>query len=577
MLRYTILLCCLTFLLNDVASQVAPEKTNFRAPLTIPIILSGNFCELRPNHFHTGLDIKTGGTIGKTVVSIEEGYVSRLFYSHWGYGLAVYITHPNGYTSLYGHLSQFSPKILKKVRAIQEEKQSETFNYYLDSGEIVVKKGEKIGLSGTSGSSYAPHLHFEIRETATDYAMNPLLFGFKISDKTKPDVKGIKVYPLSPDATVNGEHKEVYIKTTRKKSGSYSLSKELKAHGKIGLGLHATDRLDGAGNVCGVFNVDLYNGKERIYNHNMRFMDFDKNRYINHHMDYIAYNVKKKNIHKTFLKGNNELPIYKTVNKGILTIKTDSTYRIKYDIKDAYGNTSKLNFSIEGEDKPQSLYKEDKSSCTRYLNHQQGFFFDTVNFTVLMAQGTIYDDHCFSYSSYTDSTKNLLSNVHVMNNKDIPVHHYFPIQITPKIKFDSTYWDKLIIVELTEKGYQINRKGIYVNGAVHTRIREYGEYAVNIDTIMPFIAMVTKEKSLAKLTKSSKIWFKISDNLSGIKTYKAYLDGKWVLSNYNRRNGKLFVNLAHTKVKGGKHNLKLIISDERGNRREKVIDIVVKY
>lgn len=560
---------------NVFFGQKPIDSTNFGSPLKIPLVLSGNFCEMRPNHFHTGLDIKTQGGIGKEVISIEEGYVSRIYYSHWGYGLAVYITHPNGYTSVYAHLSSFSKKIEKKVKEIQEQQESETFNEYLKPNEIVLKKGELIGLSGSSGSSYAPHLHFEIRDTKTELAMNPLLFGFNIKDTKNPDIKGVKLYPISDDAIINGEHKAVYISAKSTGNNSYSLRESVKAYGDIGIGIHTTDKLNAAGNVCGVYEVEMKVNNETIYGHQMKYMDFDKSRYINHHKDYDEYHINKKNIHKNFIVGNNELDIYKNLkNNGVLTVKTDSIYKVNYLVKDAYFNKSSLSFSISGEKKPEKSFKPNKTNCTRYFDYDKGVFFDTTNFTLLMAKGTIYNSHCFNYEAIRDSS--YLADIHIVNSEEIPVHGYFQLLIKPRENWAKKYQDKLIVVELTDKGYQINREGTYVNGLVHTRVRAYGRYTLNIDTVSPYIQLQTNEKSLTSLKSSSRIDFKIGDNLSGLDTYKAYLNGKWILANYNRKRGTLSVNLSNGAPIKGDNKLKIELVDERGNTKSEVVEFTVK-
>lgn len=558
----------------NIKAQLAIDSVSFRSPLTIPLILSGNFGELRPNHFHTGLDMKTGGVTGKKVVSIEDGYVSRIAFSHYGYGRVIYIDHPNGYTSVYAHLSKFSTKIEKRVRQIEREEENEVFNVYLDSTDLVLTKGELIGLSGNSGSSMAPHLHFEIRETESEHPVNPLLFGFKIADRTKPDIKGVKFYPLSENSTVNGRHKDLYVKTVRVSSGNYKLSKPVKAHGEIGLGAHATDRLDGAGNVCGIYNLDLYCNKEQIFNHNLRFMDFDVNRYINHHKDYNEYHKKRRNIHKNYLKGNNKLPIYgEKKNNGIITAQADSVYHIKYDIIDAYGNKSKLNFDIKGDTAPKRIFQKDVSKYVRHFEYAKSNYFDTTNFNALMAENALYDNEWIKYSVKKDT--NFLSDIHVFNSKDVPVHKYYKLQIKPNIAFDSTTNAKLMIVEINKRGQKVNRKGEFIDGFVSTRVREFGKYAVAIDTIKPSVVLKSSRKYLNALKKTSKLYFRISDNLSGIKSYKAYIDGEWILSNYSRKRARLYVDFGKSKITSGTHKLKVVVTDERGNVNSSVVEIKV--
>jgi hypothetical protein len=555
-------------------SQQPIDSTNFRSPLTIPLIVAGNFGELRSNHFHTGLDIKTGGVKGKKTVSIEAGFISRIAVSHYGYGNVLYIDHPNGYTSVYAHLSKFSDKINKKVRAIQQEQESEAFDVKVDSYELRLAKGEYIALTGNSGSSFAPHLHFEIRETGSEHPVNPLLFGFTISDKTKPDIKGIKFYPLSSSSTINGIHKEVYVSTSRISTGNYKLSLPIKAYGEIGLGTHSTDRLDGAGNVCGIFNLDMYCDDKKVFNHNLTYMDFSLSRYINQHKDYYEFHKRRRNIHKNFLKGNNLLPIYGTkINNGIIDVKTDSTYEIKYDIKDSFGNISYLNFEIKGENKPLTETIEDTSNCIRYFNYSTPNYFDTANFNILMDANTLYDNQCISYNAKQGN--NLLSKIHTIVDEDIPVHKYYKLQIKGDTTFDSVTNSKLLIVDINLKGQKINRGGEFLNGYVSTRVNEFGSYAVAIDTIKPYVLLKKGAKSLQALRNNSKLTFSISDNLSGIDSYKVFIDNKWILSNYNRRNGRLTVDLVNTALTKGTHILKVIITDERQNVNESIMDIKI--
>lgn len=565
-----LLFVVLLFQFTGLKSQLSPDSTNFRAPLEIPLVLAGNFCELRPNHFHTGLDIKTKGVVGQKVVSIEEGYVSRIFYSHYGYGLAIYVTHPNGYTSLYAHLSKFNPTILKKVRAIQQENESETFDVLLDSGEISLNKGQQIGLSGTSGSSYAPHLHFEIRDTKKGVAVNPLKFGFKIKDNIKPDIKGIKVYPLNDSSHVNGTNRAQYISTI-KINGAYQLTKPIKANGAIGFGIHTTDRLNAAGNICGVYSIDLSVDNAKIYNHTMDHMDFDKNRYINHHMDYVEFTVKKRNIHKNYLLGNNKLSIYHdVVNNGILNIKNDSLYKVGYNVVDAYGNESKLKFKVSGVG---ALAERLTTTCKKEFIYNEVNYFDTTNFTLLMGEGAIYKNHCLVYKYEADS--NQLAGFHVINNKQTPIHQYVDLAIGLNKSVDSSLEDKLLIVEQNEKGYLLAHGGTFLNGRVHTKVRAYGKYSIRMDNTKPVIRMLTKQSMLTRLKSNSTIKFKITDNLSGIKTYKAFIDEKWVLSNYNRKRASLAVRLQNSKISKGKHQLKIMVIDERGNEQVLLKDINV--
>ena len=554
--------CCF---FTGLFSQVKPKNADFGPPLKIPLVLAGNFCELRPNHFHTGLDIKTQGRQGLAVTSIADGFVSRIAYSHYGYGLVLYIDHPNVYTSVYAHLRSTNETIAKKIKEIQYKEKSETFNVYLDSTDLLVKKGEVIGLSGSSGSSYAPHLHFEIRQTKTEYAVNPLLFDFDIKDTRKPDIKGVKVYPLDDSSSVYGKQEAVYVPV---RNGT--VTKSISANGKIGLGIHATDRLNAAGNVCGVYSIDLFANKDKIYHHNMELMDFDKNRYINHHKDYVEYTFNKRNIHKNFIKGNNQLPIYDSLkNNGILRINKGDVIDVSYIIKDVYENTSRLKFKIIGvEGKP-----KEHESCSHELLWDKPNAFDTTDFGFLMAPLTLYDDQCLRYKK--SNASGFLSDVHLINSYRIPVQKYFTIKIKPTVQLSDEFNNKLLIVFQDKKGRLQARGGEFLEGYVHTKVREYGPYGLMIDTIAPYCNWVTNINSLKGLNKNSKIQWKIGDNLSGLNTYNVYIDDKWVLAVYNRKRNTLTFDLSDTDIKPGTYNLTLRLSDERQNKYEEVVKLTI--
>ena len=547
-------------------SQVEPKNANFGPPLKIPLVLAGNFCELRPNHFHTGLDIKTQGRQGLDVTSIADGFVSRIAYSHYGYGLVLYIDHPNGYTSVYAHLRSTNTVIAKKIKEIQYAEKSETFNVYLDSTELLVKKGEVIGVSGSSGSSYAPHLHFEIRETKTEYAVNPLLFNFEIKDTRKPDIKGVKVYPLDDSSSVYGKQDAVYVPV---RNGI--VTKSIRAHGQIGLGIHATDRLNAAGNICGVYSVELLVDEEKIYQHNMRYMDFEKNRYINHHKDYEEYTFNRKNIHKNYIKGNNTLPIYDSLkNNGVIYINEADEIAVDYIIKDAYSNTSRLKFKIYGE---KQISKNNAENCFQELLWDKPNAFDTTNFGFIMSPKTIYDNHCLNYRR--SNKQGFLSDVHTLNSYRIPVQQYYTIKIAPNIKLSEDLNDKLLVTYIDRKGKQQSRGGEYLEGYVHAKVRDYGSFGLMIDTTAPYCIWITDTSTLKNLKNNSTIKWKIGDNLSGLDSYMVTIDDQWVLAEYDRKRNGLSVNLNDLKLAPGKHTLVIAVLDERKNKYENSIVINV--
>ncbi|MEN8927872.1 MAG: M23 family metallopeptidase [Flavobacteriales bacterium] len=551
-------------------AQVSPIEANFRSPLDIPLIVAGNFGEVRSNHFHTGMDFKTMGVEGKNIYAIEDGYISRIAFSHYGYGRALYITHPNGYTSVYAHLSKFKSPIAEYAKNYQYSVQEETYNVYLDSGELVVKKGQIVALGGNSGSSSAPHLHFEIRETDTENPMNPMLFGYKITDSKKPMINNLKIYPLDDQALINGVGVRKVIPVKKDKKGNYYINQEIRAHGNIGFALHSTDRLN-ARNICGLYTLDLTVNGSDLFSHKMDKLDFSTNRYVNHHVDYLRHKRNNQTFHKSFMKGNNLLDIYSYVDNGYLYAENDSVYTMKYVTKDFSGNTSSLVFKVKGDDNEIPIKTYVTISCVRELKYNESNYFDTTGFNFLMAENTLYDDMCFFYNKKIDSTYH--SDIHDMMTRYAPVHQYYKVSIAPNQEIDSVLHSKLLIVAINEKGKIASRKGSFQNGMVTTRVREFGKFAIAIDTTKPVVKPLTET---FKLSKTSSISFKIADNLSGIQSYSARIDGEWVLASYKRKKGKLIVSLSEVEgLTTGIHELEVEVVDERANVNFKKMKIVV--
>jgi hypothetical protein len=566
---------CQSFMTNNFVAQVSPSSTNFRSPMDIPLIVAGNFGEVRSNHFHTGMDFKTMGVEGKNIYSIEDGYVSRIAFSHYGYGRVIYISHPNGYTSAYAHLSKFKSPISEYVKKYQYAVQKETFNVYLDSGELAVKKGQVVALSGNSGSSSAPHLHFEIRETDSENPMNPLLFGYKISDSKKPMINNLKIYPLDDNSLVNGFHRDKVIPVKKNKKGKYYINQEITAFGNVGFALHSTDRLN-ARNICGLYTLNLTVNGNDLYSHKLDKLDFSTNRYVNHHVDYLRHKRNNQTFHKSFMKGNNLLEIYNYVDNGYLFAEVDSVYIMKYKAKDYSGNLSSLIFKVKGDDTEKPTKSSGEKSCDKVFKFSESNFFEAKDFNLLMAENTLYDDLCFNYRVKTDS--NYLSEVHCLatDHLYVGVHHYYKLSIAPNQELDSVLLSKLLIVKLNEKGKMSDRGGDFEEGFVTTRVREFGKFAIAIDTTMPVVKLEGKQNVNAlKLTSS--INFKIGDNLSGIKSYSASIDGEWILTKFKRKRNRLIVSLSEVEgLAPGTHDLEIEVVDERGNTNLMKMKIFVK-
>lgn len=561
-MRYLLILFITTLLYNSFIGQVPYDETNFRAPLNIPLVLAGNFAELRSNHFHTGLDIKTKHTEGYRIYAIDSGYVSRINISHWGYGKAIYVTHPNGYTSVYAHLRDFPKKVEKFLRKKQFELETETLDIQLNPKDLEINRGEVIAYSGNTGSSSAPHLHFEIRETETEYPVNPLLFNFEIKDKIRPDIFNLKVYPIN--GSINKQSKERVFATVGT-NGKYTLKDNptISLNGQIGFGVHTIDRLDAARNKCGIFTIELEIDEQLVYKQKMEKIDFSTNRYINTHKDYFEYHKKRRSFHKSFKTENNELKIYTDLIKnGLINFDKDTTHQLKYTIKDTYGNTSTLTFKV----KSTSTKTPSKTVITN-ASPLEPYTLIKEDFKAELEAKSLYEKANIAY----EKEKTLYSSapLHKFGDSKLPLQKYFVMKIkTQGIEQDKE--SKAVIVKVSDDKRKASSKGgIFKEGWVETKVRDFGNYTVKVDSTPPVVTAINISKNKT-ITTQKNIQFKISDNLSGIKTYRIYIDKQFFLANYIPRRSTLTLTFnEYNKVLKGSHNLRIIVKDERGNTTTK--------
>jgi murein DD-endopeptidase MepM/ murein hydrolase activator NlpD len=370
---------------------------DFRSPLDIvPPALAGSFGELRANHFHSGIDFRTNQRQGYPVYAIADGYISRLRVQNSGFGLALYINHPNGYTSVYGHLHRFSPKIAQQVKSIQYQKKSYEIDEFPNSMLIPVHKGEVIAYSGNTGSSGGPHLHFEIRDTKTEATINPQLFGIEIPDNIPPVIYSMYAYRLNKKPFNEFTPKQYY--QVLGSSGNYRLSgiSTINLNGEIGFGIVATDRHNGASGLNGVYSIELELDGRLVFVSSLEKFEFENSKGINSHIDYPTYLNTKRSIQKSFVDPGNPLKIYSNlVNNGRIEFTDGKLHQLKYTITDSRGNKSTLAFQVQADSKPVTMSPETPAG--------QIFTYDTVNefntpdIKVIFPKGTLYNDLNFNY------------------------------------------------------------------------------------------------------------------------------------------------------------------------------------
>lgn len=571
--KLTILLISLSFGLVGMSQYkkeyIKFDSIEFTMPLDIPLILAGNFGELRANHFHTGLDFKTQRVTGKKIRAIEQGYVSRIKISHWGYGKVIYIDHPNGLTSVYAHCSRFPEKIDSIIRKAQFDQKNDQIEIFPKKGEISLIQGEHIAYSGNTGSSSAPHLHFEIRETKTEHALNPLLFKAfkdKIKDHKKPNLMGFKVYALSKEGyRIPNKSKYFTIKNKKGKivvnnnkpiiiPANYSSST-----GGIGIAIHSDDLLDAAGNHCGIYKTQLYvNGKLR-HEQEISHVDFATNRYINTHMDYERYKAKRVSLHKQFCSDINLLPIYPT-NNGLIKMKPGDSVTVKMLINDVHGNKTvqSVRFSMAEGNVSKDFYTK------KYHDPKMVLFQETKTCSVQLGKNTIYEPLKLQLKQISD-TNNKHSDIFTFGSAETPVHQYFVMSITPKSTADTNH---LVLLRKNEKNHWISAGGTYDKGVFRAKLRHFGSFKLSTDSTPPTITEVNFKNNSTLSSKVTSLKFKLSDNLSGLDSYHLYIDGKWqLLTRYRRKRIYAFEGVKN--LSKGVHDIKLIATDAIGNVQTK--------
>lgn len=542
------------FFTSFVFSQIEYPKDYFRSPLDIPLIPSGTFAELRTNHFHAGLDIKTQQREGLNVYTVAEGYVSRIKVSHYGYGKVIYITHPNGYTSVYGHLSSFAPIIEAYVKANQYQNESYEVEMMPAYYELKVKTDEIIAYSGNTGSSGGPHLHFEIRDEQ-ERTINPLLFGLDVKDNKPPFVSGVYAYTKNDESFVNGGTDRVELRLIPNRNNDYHVE-SINAYGTIGFGVISYDHQDFAVNQNGINGLETFFNGHRKFEMDFNRFSFSETRHINRFLDYEQWKTNKRKIQKLFVEKGNTLSLYNNLdNDGYVRVEdsTSSVYKIR--IKDYHGNESWVTIPINGKRMSKTPPVIDTKTKT-YIFSEHPTNLNEKNVNVYFPANSFYEDTFIDFK---------VSNDTLYLHKDV-----IPLQKNVNIQYDVSNYkdaekDKLYIAELI--GYK--RYPSYLNTKRNKNIlsassNALGTYALVMDTQGPKISASNFQDG-KWLSNYRYLKFKITDDLSGISNYRATINGEWILMEYEYKTNTLTFDFNDNVATDTKNELKLIVTDNVGN------------
>lgn len=560
-MKFLFISICTLFLVIEGFGQTP----SFVSPVNIPLVLNGNFGEIRSNHFHAGIDIKTNGATGLPVFSISDGVVSRISVSATGYGRTLYIDHPSGYTSVYAHLDCFILEIEKWVK--EQQYQLQRFEVNLEPSPTLFRfsKGEQIAFSGNTGSSAGPHLHFEIRKTESQHPVNPLLLGFNIKDTSKPVVTGLFIYPLDDNSHVKSVNKKQKFALTLQ-NGVYRIkdsNEAIPVWGNIGFGIEATDYLDASWSKCGIFKLEIRVDSLLVNSFTIDELAYEKSRQMNSHIDFEEFVSTKRRIQKTYIEPGNRLDIYSNiVNNGIVNISDGAKHKISISVFDAAMNRSEIVFSVLAT-KPVA-FPEKKYAA--YFNFDRKNKFEAKDVELILPEEALYTDVKFTYKRLP-KTVGIYSDLHQLHDNTVPLNNYAEVKIKATRLPEHLRHKAIICLADAQGTPKTSLGGEYSFGWIKTETRNLGTMCIAVDTIAPRIRPLSFSEQNT-LTEKDRIRFKITDNLSGIKTYNGFIDDTWVLFEYDAKSNTITYRFDEKIVRGKKHQLKVVIEDAKANKRE---------
>ena len=561
-----LLLLSLPSLLPATPAQDTLPYPLFSPPLDIPLRLSGGFGELRAAHFHAGLDFRTQGVTGKRVLSSEKGYVSRIVVSPGGYGKAVYVNHPGGWTTVYAHLERFNDKLAQWVENYQYDHQTFALDIPLSEALFPVEKGDLLGFSGNTGSSGGPHLHYEVREANGEKPLNPHLFGLQVPDKTPPVLKTLLLSSLTPGGAIQGAGSKQKVELVSDGSGKRyhpAPKGEFLFTGQIGVALEAFDTSEGSVGRSGIYSLSLYIDTLLYYSRiNNRFA-YSETRFTLAMKDYPEYVNSRTTFEQLFRLPGNQLDwIITPRGNGTLLVNDQNSHQIRIVAEDFSGNASVVEFAARWNPMPDGIpvaeaFRKNPMPFGRE-NH-----FSAKSVEIIIPAGALYNDIDFAFHTLPSNSA-LYGEGYSLHRPETPLHKPFILRIKGDA-VPAALREKACIAELNEAGLPIGYLGGEWKGSyMESRCYAFGKVGLAADTVPPTILVASVNPAQGKLV------FRISDNFSGVNTIEGRLDGEWVLYEHDGKTARVefLLNAKRTPRTGKSRTFTLQVRDSRNNLSE---------
>ncbi|ASK30949.1 metalloendopeptidase [Chryseobacterium sp. T16E-39] len=546
LLKLLFTICCISGSL--IFGQNKYPQNYFRNPLNIPIQLAANFGAVRSNHFHMGLDIRTNSQENLPVVAAADGYVSRIKVERYGFGNAVYITHPNGYTTVYAHLNSYFDSLNEYVKQKQYQDEKWEQDITFSTREFPVTKGQIIALSGNTGGSAGPHLHFEIRDTKTEECLNPLLFGFTIPDSIAPIISGLYWYDRRFSSYEPGAN-DIAVKKT---GNVYTSNIVYVSSPSVSFAIKAVDKANKGFNL-GIYEAQLLMDNKLIYSFKIDKVSYDDTRYINGCIDYAKFIRDKMSIqHLSTLPGM-KLPDYSSGSNGIVNLQDEDIHTIEIVLKDINGNTSRLTTQIQ-----LSKISDRVPSGNKSVKPNEGKIIKTENAEINLSKNSVYDEVNFNMSERPDPEAP--SNAILLHSLYVPVHDSYSLKIKPNRNVSNAEKNQSVI-ELNYGSDKDFVKGKWNDNWLEGVFKRLGVARLLIDDSLPSVSSGWKEGALVG---TSSLQLKGVTKIGDIESFRAEMDGKWL--RFTRvKDNFVYVFDEHCPKGSGLHTLKVTTANTAGN------------